>query len=185
MPLPTPPALHAPEAPPAFQAQHRSLGYTQHLEGDPTDVMPFLTPTGERAWAEDWEPTVLHPASGPEGEGTVFLTRSPAHPSTWWVCTEFSAPAADRPARITYAHVTPDRDVTTIHITLEPEGPGRSLARVRYTWTGLSAQGNAFVVSHDAAHFEADMKEWERTLNAALRHGKAGKATAGDPKARP
>ncbi|GLH73700.1 hypothetical protein GETHLI_22020 [Geothrix limicola] len=177
IPPSAPPALHAPEARPAFQAQHRSLSYTQHLEASPVDVMPFLTPTGERAWAEDWDPTVLHPQAGPEGEGTVFLTAGPAHPSTWWVCTEFSVPSAGAPARVTYAHFTPGRDVTTIHITLEAEGPDRTLARIRYSWTGLSAQGNAFVAHHDAAHFEADMKEWEHTLNAALRHGKGGRRT--------
>ncbi|WP_026852499.1 hypothetical protein [Geothrix fermentans] len=164
MPIPTPPAHQAPQPPPTFRARTRSLEYLQHLAARPLEVMPFLTATGERAWAQGWNPTVLFPESGPEGESAVFTT-----PGTWWVCTEFSAPEAGRPARITYAHFTPGRDVTTIHITLAPEGPGGTLARVRYTWTGLSAEGNAFVDGHTAAGFEQDMREWEADLNAALR----------------
>lgn len=169
MPVPAPPVLRAPQAGPAFKAQTRTLTYVQHLEAAPLEVMPLLTPSGERAWADDWNPTVLHPSSGPEGEGTVFLTAGPAHPSTWWVCTEFSAPSVGTPARITYAHFTPNRDVTTLHITLEAEGAGKTLARIRYTWTGLSAEGNAFVAHRTPSQFETDMKEWETALNAALR----------------
>ena len=165
MPMPIPPAQHAPQ--PAFQARHQALTFVQHLVAPPAEVMPFLTPTGERAWAVDWNPTVLLPAFGPEGEGTVFVTHG-----TWWVCTEFSAPEAGRPARITYAHFTPGRDVTTVHITLAPEGEGGTLARVRYAWTGLSAEGNAFVEGHTAASFEQGMREWEADLNAALRRRK-------------
>lgn len=172
MSIPTPPALHAPQAGPAFRAQSRTLTYVQHLEASPLEVMPFLTPSGERAWAEDWNPTVLNPSSGPEGEGSVFVTAGPAHPSTWWVCTEFTAPIAGAPARITYAHFTPGRDITTLHITLEAEGTGKTLARIRYAWTGLNADGNAFVAHQDQAEFDADMKEWETALNATLRRRK-------------
>jgi len=137
------------------------------LAARPIEVMPFLTATGERAWAKGWNPTVLFPESGPEGEGAVFTT-----PGTWWVCTEFSAPGGGRPARITYAHFTPDRDITTIHITLSPEGQDGTLARVRYAWTGLSTEGNAFVEGHTSTDFEQDMREWEAELNEALRRRK-------------
>jgi hypothetical protein len=134
--------------------------------------MPFLTPTGERIWAADWDPFILHPTSGPEGEGTIFCTKRPHTPDTWWVCTEFSAPSDTSPARITYAHFTLGRDITTIHITLEADGPGRCLAQIRYTRTGLSAKGNAFVAQQTSELFNADMKEWERDLNATLRRNK-------------
>lgn len=164
MPVPTPPAHPAPQPLPAFRARTRSLEYVQHLAARPAEVMPFLTATGERAWAKGWNPRVLLPEAGPEGEGAVFTT-----PDTWWVCTEFSAPEGGRPARITYAHFTPGRDVTTIHITLAPEGEGGTLARVRYAWTGLSAEGNAFVEAHTPDGFTQDMKAWEADLNAVLR----------------
>ncbi len=164
MPIPTPPAHHAPQPTPPFKARTRSFEYAQHLAARPVDVMPFLTATGERAWAKDWNPLVLLPESGPEGEGAVFTT-----PDTCWVCTEFSAPEAGRPARITYAHFTPGRDVTTIHITLEPEGRGGTLARIRYAWTGLDPEGNAFVAQHTPARFARDMRDWETALNAALK----------------
>ena len=167
MPMPLP-AQHTPQ--PTFRTRRQSLIYIQHLEADPATVMPFLTPTGERAWAEDWHPTVLYPERGPEGEGAVFVTSAPTHPETWWVCTEFSAPSPGAPARITYAHFTPNRDVTTIHLTLEAEGPGRTLARIRYTWTAVSPEGNAFVAHQTPAHFEQGMKAWETELNAALMH---------------
>ncbi|HEX9009231.1 MAG TPA: hypothetical protein VF804_02605 [Holophagaceae bacterium] len=165
MPIPAPPVRHAPQ--PAFRARTRSFDYVQHLAARPAEVMPFLTATGEHAWAQGWNPTVLHPAAGPEGEGAVFAT-----PDTWWVCTEFSAPEDGRPARITYAHFTPGRDVTTIHITLAAEGEDGTQARVRYAWTGLSPEGNAFVEGHTPAGFERDMREWETDLNAALRRRK-------------
>lgn len=167
MPIPTPPAGHAPQPAPPFKARARSFEYVQHLAARPVDVLPFLTATGERAWAKGWDPSVLLPESGSEGEGAVFTT-----PDTWWVCTEFSAPENGHPARITYAHFTPGRDLTTIHITLAPEGEGGTLARVRYAWTGLSAEGNAFVKGQTAAGFEQDMREWEADLNATLRQRK-------------
>lgn len=171
MPMPNPPippALHALPSHPGAKSSRQTLTYLQHLVASPLEVMPYLTPTGERAWAEGWDPTVLHPASGPEGEGTVFLTSGPGHPDTWWVCTEFTAPTATSPARITYAHFTPGRDITTIHITLEAEGSHQTLACIRYTWTGLSPEGNAFVAHQTPAHFEHGLKEWETALNAAL-----------------
>ena len=67
------------------------------------------------------------------------------------------------------AQPTPGRDVTTIHITLEAEGRGGTLARIRYAWTGLDPEGNAFVAQHTPARFARDMRDWETALNAALK----------------
>jgi hypothetical protein len=144
------------------------MTYVQHLVASPADILPFLTATGERTWAEGWNPTVIHPTSGLEGEGHVFRTSSPSNPDTWWVCTEYSLPSGSNPGRITYARFTPGQNVTTVHITLEAEGPDRTLASVRYTWTGLTAKGNAWIAAQKQDEFDVDLKEWETALNKAL-----------------
>jgi len=60
--------------------------YTQTLAGTPERILPLLTPEGERARAEGWNPTVLFDAPG--RDGTVFLTRDP---ETLWLLVRYDA----------------------------------------------------------------------------------------------
>ncbi len=149
----------------AFAPRRVSHAYTQSLSAPPGDIMPLLTPLGEKAWCSGWDPIVLFQAPEP-GDGTVFAVRHPGEPDTIWLLESFDA--AGR--RVRYLHVTPGSDVTEIDIELrEASGaPERSEAVVRYTYTGLSERGNALVDAMTAEHYRRFMVEWETELNGYL-----------------
>jgi hypothetical protein len=70
-----------------------------------------------------------------------------------------------------YVHLTPGSDVTEIDIRLRPDGPERSIATVRYTWTALGPAGVALVRSKTAEAYLQAMRAWEVELNHFLRTG--------------
>jgi hypothetical protein len=137
--------------------------YTQTLAGTPDQILPLLTPLGEKAWCEGWEPTMRFEA-GPPGEDTLFATHEPGAPDTIWLLERFDAAAG----HVRYLHVTPGSDVTEIDIRLAATGPGRSEAVVRYTYTGFTERGNALVDARTAEHYLGFMRAWEEQLNAYL-----------------
>src|SRR5262249_21989023 len=55
----------------AFAPRQVTRTYVQSLAAPPDRILPLLTPLGERAWADGWDPTILHAAPAP-GAGTVF-----------------------------------------------------------------------------------------------------------------
>jgi hypothetical protein len=151
-----------PSSPPA----RVSHAYLQHLQATPDRVLPLLTPLGERAWTEDWEPRIRWEPSG-GGPGTLFVIEHPGHPDTVWLMVAYDAATG----HVAYLHVTPGSDVTEIDIQLRP-GPERStLAEVRYTWTSLGPRGDALVRSKTPEAYAAFMRHWERELNHYLTTG--------------
>ena len=137
--------------------------YTQTLAGAPDEILPLLTPLGEKAWCEGWDPTMRFEAA-PPGEGTLFATHQPGEPDTIWLLERFDVAAG----HVRYLHVTPGSDVTEIDIRLAATGPGRSEAVVRYTYTGFTERGNALVEARTAEYYRRFMLEWEEQLNAYL-----------------
>lgn len=151
----------------AFQPRQVTRSYEQRLAAPPERILPLLTPVGEKAWAPGWEPEVLfRPPAGEEG--TVFATRhGHAGKVTLWRMEEMDLAAR----RVRYVHVTAGVEVTELEIVLQPDGPERTLARVTYTFTGLSAEGNHEVEKQTEAHYAQWMKEWETELNHFLTTG--------------
>jgi hypothetical protein len=149
----------------AFTPRQVSHVYTQSLAGSPDDIMPLLTPLGEKAWCRGWDPVILFQAPEP-GDGTVFAVRHPGEPDTIWLLESFDA--AGR--RVRYLHVTPGSDVTEIDIALRGAAgaPDRTEAVVRYTYTGFSERGNALVGAMTAEHYRRFMIDWEGELNDYL-----------------
>ncbi|HZX40359.1 MAG TPA: hypothetical protein VFE93_00890 [Myxococcaceae bacterium] len=153
----------APSGPPE-QVSHV---YEQHLEAAPDRVLPLLTPLGERAWAEGWEPRMRwEPPGG--GAGTLFVIEHHGHPPTVWLLDTWE-PAT---GHVHYVHVTPGSDVTEIDIRLRPDGKARSIATVRYTWTALGPPGVSLVRSKTPQAYVLAMREWEQALNHFLTTGK-------------
>lgn len=148
-----------------FQPRQVSRRYTQTLAAAPDDIMPLLTPIGEKAWAEGWDPVMLFDAPRP-GNGTLFATRRDGDPDTIWLLEEFDAAGH----HVRYLHVTPGSDVTEIEIqlTAHPDRPRHTLAEVRYTYTGFSERGNALVDSWTEDRYRQFMIEWEDQLNHHL-----------------
>lgn len=144
-------------------AERVSHVYTQHLVAPPERVLPLLTPLGERAWAEGWAPRMRwEPPGG--GAGTLFVIEHPGQPDTVWLLDTWEPPAG----HVHYVHVTPGSDVTEVDIQLRPDGPDRSIASVRYTWTALGPPGVALVRSKTPEAYLRAMHHWETALNHHL-----------------
>ncbi len=151
---------------PADSLERVSHVYEQHLEAPPDRVLPLLTPLGERAWAPGWEPEMRwEPPGG--GAGTLFVVRHPGQPETVWLLDAFE-PAA---GHVHYVHFTPGSDVTEIDIRLRADGPARTVAAVRYTWTALGPSGVALVRSRTPDEYLRAMRHWELALNHYLTTG--------------
>ena len=147
-------------APPAA---HVSRSSVIHLEAPADEVFPLFGPLAEKKWAgHDWSPDFLSPAGGADVEGAVFTTGEDRH--AIWVLTAFDL----RALRAAYVQVTPGKAVTQLDIGLTREGPERTSARITYTWTGLSEDGNRFV-EHHGQLFDKMMSEWEGVMNVYLK----------------
>ncbi|HTE51932.1 MAG TPA: hypothetical protein VK698_13855 [Kofleriaceae bacterium] len=149
--------------PAAFAPRQVSRVYTQTLAAPADQILPLLTPLGEKAWAHGWDPAMRFEAA-PPGDGTLFATRHPGEPDTIWLLETFDAPGR----HVRYLHVTPGSDVTEIDIQLRQVGADRTEAVVRYTYTGFSERGNALVESRTEDYYRHFMIEWERELNDHL-----------------
>jgi hypothetical protein len=133
----------------------------------PEHVLPLLTPLGEKAWAVGWEPEMRWQAAG-SGEGTLFVTRSQGVGETVWVLETFDAAHL----RVAYVHVSPGSLVVEIVVALAVLPESRTRAEVRYTFTALSARGNARIAQMTETHFADFMRDWERELNHFLQTGR-------------
>ncbi len=139
----------------------------QTWEAPPERVLPLLTPNGERAWAEGWEPDIRWTAPG-NGEGTVFVTHGHKGRDTLWVLTAFDP----QTGRIAYSKLLPGVILVELSITLSPLPEGRTRGEVRYTFTALSQRGNEHISEMNEENFVTLMQDWERALNHFLRTGR-------------
>jgi CubicO group peptidase (beta-lactamase class C family) len=158
-------------SPAAFAPRQVTRVYTQSLAATPDRILPLLTPLGERAWAEGWDPKILYTAPEP-GTGTVFLTGHPGHADTLWLLEEYD-PARHR---VRYVRITPGSDVTQLEIVLEATTEDRTAATVRYTYTGFTDAGNALVAEMTEEHYARRLREWETALNHFLLTGELHRA---------
>jgi hypothetical protein len=147
-------------------ARARRVGI-QTWEAPAEQVLPLLTPLGEKAWAVDWAPDIRWQAPG-TGEGTLFVTHSHDGRETLWVLQTFDTVNL----RVAYTHLCPGVLLVELSITLLPLPEGRTRGEVRYTYTALSEGGNARILEMSEAHYARFMQDWERELNHFLRMGR-------------
>ncbi len=139
----------------------------QTWDAAPARILPLLTPLGEKAWAVGWEPHLRWQAPG-SAEGTLFVTSQGGAVETVWVLHLFDAAQL----HVAYVHLTPGSLVVELSLHLAPLADDRTHALVRYTFTALSALGNARIAEVTEAHFAALMRDWETELNHFLRTGR-------------
>ncbi len=148
------------------ELQRASCVAVQTWNATPERLLPLLTPLGEKAWAVGWEPEMRwQPAD--QGAGTLFVTRAPGGGETVWVLETFDVARQ----RVAYVHVSPGSLVVEIVVTLAPLPENKTRAEVHYTFTALSALGNAHIAQMTEANFEDFMRDWERELNHFLQTG--------------
>lgn len=132
-----------------------------HLDAPVAQVFPLFTALGEKAWAEGWEPELL---SGREERGSVFRTVHGARETTWIVVDY-------RPAqgRVSYARLAQGSNMGLVDVQCTASPAGGTDISVRYTLTGLNAQGHAFVREFlDPEHYGRMIEAWRVATGKAL-----------------
>jgi hypothetical protein len=131
-----------------------------HLDASCARAFPLFTPIGERAWAAGWDPELL---SGREDRGSVFRTRA-GGTETLWIVSDY------RPdeGRISYARLKQGSNFGLVDVQCRNAGAGSEIT-VRYTLTGVSPEGEAFVRDFLAAErYDAFIREWHDAIRATL-----------------
>jgi len=139
------------------------------LAAPPEIVFPLFGPLEEQRWAADWRPAFLYPPSGQAQRNAVFVADHGDGTPAIWTIVEY-APAA---YRIAYLRVHPATHVARIDIGCTADGEGATRADVAYTFTGLSAPGNAYIETFSEEYYAAWLRAWEEAINHYLRHGQA------------
>ena len=157
-----------------FTALRRSHQYKQTNDAPPERVFPLLCPVREAEWVPGWKYRLIYSQSGVAEDGCVFATPNENGPETVWVVTHYD-PAA---FRLAFAWVQPGLVATQLRISLAPAPGGKTSSEIRYTYTGLSPEGNAQVERFTPEWFAKKMKGWETAINHFLRTGKLLDAAA-------
>jgi hypothetical protein len=136
-----------------------------HLDAPLARVMPLFTALGEKAWAPGWEPQIL---SGREERGSVFRTVRDGRETTWIVVDY-------RPSegRASYARLAQGSNMGLVDVRCTTSPGGGTEVSVRYTLTGLNAEGQAFVGKFlQPEEYARMIEEWRVSISAALAAGK-------------
>ncbi|HKS56922.1 MAG TPA: SRPBCC family protein [Steroidobacteraceae bacterium] len=125
-------------------------------------VFPLFTAEGESSWAAGWEPNIL---SGEVERGSAFVTRAHSGIETTWIVADY------RPAegRVSYARLAQGSNIGLVDVSCTPADGGGTIVSVRYTLTGVSDQGRAFVREFlEPTHYARMIDEWHVATSAAL-----------------
>jgi hypothetical protein len=163
----------------AESPQLRAASYIElHLNASADTAFPLFGPVRESEWAPDWSPVWIYPPDPRQtADGAVFTISRHSGSSTW-VMTVYDT---DR-RTVEYVNFLPGNRITEISITVRPETPATSIARVSYRVTALSQSGSAFV-AHFAKNFPAEGPHWEKAINDSI--GKNGVRSSSDRDAIP
>lgn len=135
-----------------------------HLDAPLARVFPLFTALGEKSWAPGWDPQIL---SGREERGSVFRTSRDGRETTWIVVDY-------RPSegRASYARLAHGSNMGLVDVECSAAPGGGTDVSVRYTLTGLDAQGQAFVAEFlQPDQYSRMIEEWRVLVSAALEAG--------------
>lgn len=158
---------------PEFRGKRVTHEYTQNNVAPPEVVFPLLCPVREADWVPGWQYRLIYSETGVAEYGCVFITPNEDGGETTWVVAEYDAAAF----RIAFAWVNPGQVAAQIRICLSrgsraQASPGHASTLIRYTYTGLSTEGNQEVERYDQKWFLHKMQSWEAAINHYLQTGK-------------
>ncbi len=130
-----------------------------HLRAAADRAFPMFDPVNEARWSPDWRPTLL--GDGRVAAGLVFTTAE-EHGRTAWLLDRYDPRARE----LRYVIARP-MTLTTIDVTVVPDGQQASVATVTYTRTALDASAVKGVRNFEH-HFPMQGPHWESAINAAL-----------------
>lgn len=122
-------------------------------------AFPLFEPEGEKAWAEGWAPSYLHPPNGRAEPGMVFETRHGGEETTWLVTRH--EPAA---GLVEYARFTPGSRIASVLVQCASLDAARTRVTVIYTFTGLGESGNAYIRAMDEAKYARYIDSWAEAI---------------------
>lgn len=132
-----------------------------HLDAPVARVFPLFTALGEKGWAPGWEPELL---SGQEQRGSVFRTHHGGRETTW-IVVDYRPSAG----HVSYARLAQGSNMGLVDVQCSAAAGGGTEISVRYTLTGLSPEGEAFVAEFlDSGHYGRMMEEWRAAISQAL-----------------
>jgi hypothetical protein len=125
---------------------------------------PLFGADAERAWAGDWNPKFLYPASPPlDVPGAVFEVKHGGHHATW-VCTSFDL----KTGHVQYVYVVGGALATLIDIHLTARDASSTLVEVAYERTALTPEANDHVRQMGESDRDSG-REWQEQIDAYLK----------------
>ncbi len=156
-------------------AQRVTRSHVIHLPATVEEVFPLFEPLGEKHWAHGWDPEMLSPASGIAEEGTVFTTQHAGEPAKIWTIITYERERT----HVAYFNVLPQSHTSRIDVACAPSGVRASTARITYTLTALTEQGNSYLATFTQEHYEAYIESWQTAITHYLLHGLSSAHEAG------
>ena len=150
-----------------FQAATADRTHTIRIALPVEQAMPLFEPEGEKRWADGWDPTYLAPADGTALEGMVFTTAHGGHEALWVLARDERAQG-----NIEYVRLTPGHWLALIAVHAQRESDRVTRVDVRYRYTGLSPEGNAYVRNMTPEHFAEFIGTWEDAIRLTLERSK-------------
>jgi hypothetical protein len=134
-----------------------TLSGVVHVPLPPGEAFELFTPSGERVWAEGWDPRFPVEAHEETAPGTVFETDHGGRRSTWIV-------AGCDPGRcITYARVSESESAGTVMVECRSGTAAGTDAHVTYTLTALRNEARPDLARF-AAGYDEFLAHWERAI---------------------
>jgi hypothetical protein len=146
---------------PEFRGHRVAHEYSQTNDAPTEKVFPLLCPVREAEWVPRWQYRLIYSQSGVAEEGCIFITPNDDGTDTTWAVTDYD------PAKfhLAFSWVHPGVMIAQISIALAAKAHQQTSARIRYTYTGLSPEGNQKIESYDSKWFEQKMQGWEAAIN--------------------
>ena len=130
---------------------------TIELALPPDQAFELFTPSGERAWAEGWDPRFPCPTEEETEPGTVFTTDHGEQRTVWTVVHREGHSA------IAYSRTTPGDRAGLVSVALQPSTAG-SRVTVGYDLTALEPSANR-ALKEFAHHYPAFLREWQAAID--------------------
>lgn len=151
-----------------FEGKRITHQFTQTNSALPERVFPLLCPVRESDWVPGWQYRMIYSRSGVAESGCVFITPNEDGSETTWLVTEYDPTAF----KIAFAWITAGLVAAQIHIRLEATSSHETATHIRYTYTGLSEQGNRKAERYNREWFQHKMESWQAAINHYLCTGK-------------
>lgn len=146
-----------------FTAGHIERTHDIVVELPLAQAFRYFEPEGERAWAEGWDPTYLHPRDGRARAGMVFTTDHGGE-HTIWTLVRHSPPEG----LVEYVRTTPGSRTGVVTVQCRPLEDNRTAVRVTYALTALAQPGNAALAKLDEAAFRGFIASWQESIARAI-----------------